>query len=401
MQSFLFPQNLLKKMDRRIKSFFWGFKDEQRHHLHLKSWKLICQPKATDGLGIQLMGDINYSLLTKRAWQLCTAKERTWVKLMRAKYLRGQRLLDDTLINGSTSWLWNEIKKCLPFLRVGVCFQIEAQSTLRIIGDPWLHNLLEFRLVDDSTLDHQMIFIRDLVDSLGTHWDCRKVQATFPQQICREILNTPILEKGQERLIWTPPMSGVFTVKSAYWLITQHRYDLPVEEAKRTWNSIWNMNLHGRHSILLWRVLNNALPSLDRISTFIGRTQDTCYLCKSGLETIKHLQVQFQIVKLLWRNSPWQTRIEAFQSLEVLQWIALVFGNRIPFLGGEKEILGSWQFLAMALEQIWLIRNKIWQGENPPNWYDFSLLVNKVFHRYWKRSMEIPSKHKVKTHQPQ
>lgn len=217
-----------------------------------------------------MIGDINYSLPTKRAWQLCTAKERTWVKLIIAKYLRGRRVLDETLINGSTSWLWNGIKKCLPFLRVGACFQIETQSTRRIIRDPWLHNFTEFRLVDDSTLDHQMIFSRDLMDSSGTRWDCRKIQATFPQQIGKEILNTPILEKGQERLIWTPSMLGVFTMKFVYRLITQHCSDLPAEEARRTWNSIWNTNLHGRHSILMWRVLNNALVSLDHISTFIG-----------------------------------------------------------------------------------------------------------------------------------
>lgn len=68
MQSFLLSHALLKKMDRRIKNFFWGFDDTKPYHLHLKSWKSICQPKSIGGLGIQLMGDFNVSLLTKRAW---------------------------------------------------------------------------------------------------------------------------------------------------------------------------------------------------------------------------------------------------------------------------------------------------------------------------------------------
>lgn len=50
MQSFLLLRSLLKKMDRRIKKFFWGFDDSITHHLHLKSWKSIFQPKSVGGL---------------------------------------------------------------------------------------------------------------------------------------------------------------------------------------------------------------------------------------------------------------------------------------------------------------------------------------------------------------
>lgn len=65
MQSFLLPRSLLQKMDRKIKNFFWGFADDTQHHLHLKSWNSICQPKTMGGLGLRLMTDLNYSLLTK------------------------------------------------------------------------------------------------------------------------------------------------------------------------------------------------------------------------------------------------------------------------------------------------------------------------------------------------
>lgn len=244
MQSFLLPRSLLKQMDRRIKKKFWGFDDTTQTHLHVKSWSAICQSKAARGLGIRLLVDTNASLLTKCAWQLCTTKDRIWVKMIRAKYLRGRRMLDATRIHGSNSWLRNRIKQCIPYLREGACFHIEAQSTRKIIRDPWLPNVLGFKITADTSLGPRLIFLRDLMDSTGRNSDSRKIDSNFPQHICREILNTPILEKGQERLIWTPSTTGVFTVKSAYRLITKN-WCIVAADTPRIWNALWNSKLHG------------------------------------------------------------------------------------------------------------------------------------------------------------
>lgn len=71
----------------------------------------------------------------------------------------------------------------------------------------------------------------------------------------------------------------------------------------------------------------------------------------------------------------------------------MIFGKRNPFSGGKHVKAGSRQFLAVALEQMWLIRNKIRLGANPPDWSEFVMLVNQAFHRYWKRIMVINSRH--------
>lgn len=278
------------------------------------------------------------------------AQEKPWVKLIRAKYLRGRRLLYATQLFGSSSWLWNCIKHCIPHLREVACFHIEERSTCKIIGDPWLPTLPGFRIEDDFPLDHRLRFIRDLMDSTGSCWDCRKIQANFPPHICSAILNTPILEKGQERLIWTPSMSRVFTVKSAFQLITKNRTALLDEPTRKTWNNLWNSQLHGRHKVLMWRILYNGLPTMERISTYIGGPAHPCYLCNSEPETTQHLLLQCPIVKLLWWNSPWQFIIEAFQNMDNTQWISHIYMSGNPLPGGETVRVGSRLFFILAFE---------------------------------------------------
>lgn len=55
---------MLAKMDKRIRDFFWGDREENAQHLHLKAWDSVCLPKGVGGLRIKKMEDINLSLVT-------------------------------------------------------------------------------------------------------------------------------------------------------------------------------------------------------------------------------------------------------------------------------------------------------------------------------------------------
>lgn len=72
-----------------MRDFFWGFKDNQNHHLYLKRWNQVCQPKEHGGLGIRNMGDFNEAMISKLAWQVTTDDQNIWTQLIHAKYLRG------------------------------------------------------------------------------------------------------------------------------------------------------------------------------------------------------------------------------------------------------------------------------------------------------------------------
>lgn len=205
----------------------------------------------------------------------------------------------------------------LPLLRAGCCYQVGAQSKLRIFSDSWLHKLNEFRPSEPTNLPLGTRHMQNLMDKSGRNWDVQKVTSIFPPHISSIILHTLILESEQDRLVWVPSTTWAFTVKSSYSLLIQDRLSEHSTLDKATWGRVWKTNLYGRYNILLWRLLSNAFPTLDRIAKFLPNTCDTCYLCGEERESLKHLTITCPIIKILWGNSPWQIRIVDLNQLEV------------------------------------------------------------------------------------
>lgn len=51
-QAFIISKKILDNIDKRMRDFFWGFFNDQSHHLYLKAWSSMCIPKFEGGLGI-------------------------------------------------------------------------------------------------------------------------------------------------------------------------------------------------------------------------------------------------------------------------------------------------------------------------------------------------------------
>lgn len=89
MQSFAAAKQVTDLMDKKIWDFFWGKDESKTHHLFLKSRDTICRPKTLSSLGFQKMQDLNDAFLAKLGWLIMIAGHKTWVQLIRSKYLRG------------------------------------------------------------------------------------------------------------------------------------------------------------------------------------------------------------------------------------------------------------------------------------------------------------------------
>lgn len=63
-------------------------------YLSLRAWESICVLKSAGGLGLRRARDTNIAYITKLGWQLCTELNKTWLKLVRSRYLRGRRITD-------------------------------------------------------------------------------------------------------------------------------------------------------------------------------------------------------------------------------------------------------------------------------------------------------------------
>lgn len=69
--------------------------------------------------------------------------DKPWVKLLKAKYLKGRNLLNATA-KPSAAAIWKGIINSIHLLRKGFCFHINFGSSVNIWHDPWIPSLQGF-----------------------------------------------------------------------------------------------------------------------------------------------------------------------------------------------------------------------------------------------------------------
>lgn len=384
MQTFMLPKNQLAKIEQLCRRFLWGSSDDSSKRFYPIAWNTICAPRCAGGLGVRNLADVNTALVTKLAWSICVDENKPWVKLIKAKYLRGRKLLDVQGTERAISWVWGSIKQCIPFLREGACFQVATLSKLNIKDDPWIPSIPGFRVPDSVVIPPHLHFVWRLMKGDGSSWDDRLVSAVFPPAISQKILQLPILDEGNERLIWEPSTSGNYSSKSAYKKLQQSRGLNPSETERKQWTLLWQAELHGRHRLLLWKVLKHALPTLDRLARFMQLEDDSCLFCHSAREDVFHLFMECPVTHLIWWNSPWQLRLDNFQHLGVHQWIFQILGDQLqlPISGVQQAFLKH--FLCTLIELTWMARNKAWKEGVLPDIHALSQQINLMSYRYWQ-----------------
>lgn len=165
------------------------------------------------------------------------------------------------------------------------------------------------------------------INSSYTGWNLDLLYMFFDAVIVSEIKKIPVHQSSRsDRLLWLPAKNGDFSVKSAYKLLTTTNDTENEVLSPLEWKAFWKLQIHSRHKLLFWKFRWNALPTASRIATAISHTSnintdEICPLCNSSNEDAHHLLLSCDLVKKLWRSSPWPIQLEALQHLGPTGWI--------------------------------------------------------------------------------
>lgn len=147
---------------------------------------------------------MNVAYITKLGWMLCTQVGKTWVKLIRSRYLRGTRITDFQETSKFSSWIWKGVKKCKDSLDRGLCYKVGLNSHINIIDDPWMLEFSQYKLPKDIRLPTHIRRVGDLMTADKSSWDVQLVHDTFPRHIYKHILSIPISKEEPDRLNGVP-----------------------------------------------------------------------------------------------------------------------------------------------------------------------------------------------------
>ena len=148
-----------------------------------------------------------------------------------------------------------------------VCFQVGNGASIRIWSDPWIPNLLSFiPSPKEGAKSDLALVVSQLLMPEHRNWDMAKLNYFFEELVVELILSIPIpVFQKEDCWAWTTSNSGLFSVKSAYWLL---RVESPPSNIDTVRGQIWKTKIHECFKMLLWRIATNLLPSKEIICRF-------------------------------------------------------------------------------------------------------------------------------------
>ena len=160
------------------------------------------------------------------------------------------------MFSGNPSQSWQGVSYGLELLKKGLIWRIANGQKVRIWRDRWVVRGNMGSLVSNRGRC-RLKWVSDLLDHNG-HWDMVKLQQFFLPMDIHEICKIhPSPRLGEDFLAWAPERSGLFYVRSAYWLAVDEVNSSLIPSTSNSpdgrrdiWKLIWSPNpkcspLHG------------------------------------------------------------------------------------------------------------------------------------------------------------
>ena len=266
MSCFKLLKGLINDIEGLIRKFWWGYHGEQKR-IHWVSWEKLCLPKSEGGLGFRELSSFNDTLLAKQVWRLKNNENSLLFSVFKAKFFPSCSVME---ANSSSKGLfaWKSIIQASRVVEMGSVWQVGDGKSIKIRGDKWLPLPHGSCVVSPcSSLSPDSMVSALIVDDFHS-WNSDLIQREFLSHEARTILGIPLsIQNSPDRQVWFPSNQGVYTTCSAYRLLsTSRRLSLPnfsdPSSRKHMWNGIWSLQIPHKIKHLLWKVANNAFPTL-------------------------------------------------------------------------------------------------------------------------------------------
>ena len=113
--------------------------------------------------------------------------------------------------------------------------------------------------------------------------------------MARVICSIPLPPRPkQDRLFWNASKSGLFSIKSAYFLQLQHSVAVQVGESshmnreRKFWKFLWSLSFPQKIKVFLWRACLGILPTNGFLCHRHMRQDGACPCCTHEMETVVH-----------------------------------------------------------------------------------------------------------------
>ncbi|XP_042954621.1 uncharacterized protein LOC122291036 [Carya illinoinensis] len=200
----------------------------------------------------------------------------------------------DAKLKGAPSFIWRSLWSSLGILKEGLVWRVGNGSGIKIWKDKWLPRPVTYQIQTPINMLDSETRVEPLIDKDCRSWTVDLVQSVFREEEAKLICSIPISRRGaSDRRIWVGSDRGTYTIKSAYFIETKlsnRSFGEPSTTGSKNseWRDLWRLEVPGKVKILIWKCLNNILPTKDRLYKKNIVDNYLCPVCEREKETIMH-----------------------------------------------------------------------------------------------------------------
>lgn len=251
-------------------------------------------------MGFRNIYVFNLAMLVKQAWKFIECPDALVSRIFKARYFPNYDFLDATL-GPNPSYSWRSLWSSQNLLKEGTCWCIGSGHTINVLGSPWLCGSNSFLNVNDAAAGVENLEVKDLWLPRQNVWNENLIHLLFSYDQVENIFKTPLFNSiEQDKWIWTHNSTGLYSVKSGYYLAMNTLVDSSHLKSEGEWNLIWNLHAPPRVKLLLWRVCRNALPSHEQLRARNVNCSSLCIRCEAVLENSWHLFITCPVSVACW-----------------------------------------------------------------------------------------------------
>ncbi|XP_062093360.1 uncharacterized protein LOC133799353 [Humulus lupulus] len=361
---FCIPKNVAMTIEKLMRDFFWEGADNSGAD-HLVSWADVCNSRSHGGLGVGSLVLRNKAFLMKWLWRFPLEKNSLWHRVISSRYGEDAGFWDTNVGSRfSVRGPWRDISMLYEEFKRRVFFKVERGDRIRFWEDKWIGDCsLSSRFIDLVRVSEAVIVsIRDLVvadggiSSEGLGWDFRFRRNLFDREIPSLIEMLDLIkdvhlpEILEDKRIWKPDSSGVFSCHSAFRSLAYDHLGPEWPWARRLWKS----GVPYKIKVFGWLLFLDKLSvheNLQRRRPFHSLSPNRCANCNNNSESVGHLFLRCSFASIVWNKVLQEFGVGWCMPSSCAQLF-------LSHLEGGKRVTRLWQCTVLAtFWAIWLERN--------------------------------------------
>lgn len=298
----------MEKIKKLCANFLWLGK--KNNGFHLAKWNLLTKSKSLGGWGLKDIKTFSKALVAKSLWRCCIQDSRIWVKIVRAKYLKNYSAYEwicmtDNNIK-SYSNIWKAFSKARSIIKKKTGWKVDNGNQIKFDQDIWL-NVSTFKISLNlyiSLLQREIYKLEDCINKDSQKWktirdlylngsvgEWKETLTLFMRNSITLYSNNDIPQRDFNK--W----AGLVTTKLAYESIEKKEVLLLAMNFKKI---IWFHNCPLKQRLFFWLTLHNKILIEDNLRKrgYLGSSR--CVLCKTELESVRHLFIFFSFSRSIW-----------------------------------------------------------------------------------------------------